>query len=137
MSNHFFAYFYRASGRPNVCVISEYNALPEIGHACGHNLIAEAGVAAGLGLKAALEKGNLQGTVTVMGTPAEGEGGKIKLIENSALERASAKTTYVRPICNALKDILSRFTGKAAYAATYPWEGSNSLDAAALHHQSG
>ena len=59
------------SGRPNVCVISEYDALPEIGHACGHNLIAEAGVAA------ALEKGSLQGTVTVMGTPAEEEGGKI------------------------------------------------------------
>ena len=40
------------SGGPNVCVICEYDALPEIGHACGHNLIAEAGVAAGLGVKA-------------------------------------------------------------------------------------
>ena len=69
----------RLPSRPplgHVCVISEYDALPEIGHACGHNLIAEAGMAAGLGLKAAL-----QGTVTVIGTPAqEGEGGEKKLV---------------------------------------------------------
>lgn len=68
---------------PNICVICEYDALPEIGHACGHNLIAEAGLAAALGIKAALEaQGAPKGTLTVMGTPAEeGEGGKIKFIE--------------------------------------------------------
>ena len=65
------------SGRPNVCVICEYDALPEIGHACGHNLIAEAGVAAGLGLKAALESSNApKGRLTVVGTPAEEGGGE-------------------------------------------------------------
>ena len=64
------------SGPPNLCVICEYDALPEIGHACGHNLIAEAGVAAGLGLKAALESSDaLKGRVTIMGTPAEEGGG--------------------------------------------------------------
>ena len=132
------------SGRPNVCVISEYDALPEIGHACGHNLIAEAGVAAGLGLKAALEKGNLQGTVTVMGTPAEeGGGGKVKLIENGAFEDIDVAMmvhpfpdTYVRPIYNARKGVLARFTGKAAHAAAYPWEGVNALDAAVLAYNS-
>ena len=132
------------SGRPNVCVISEYDALPEIGHACGHNLIAEAGVAAGLGLKAALEKGNLQGTVTVIGTPAEeGGGGKVKLIENGAFEDIDVAMmvhpfpdTYVRPIYNALKGVLVRFTGKAAHAAAYPWEGVNALDAAVLTYNS-
>lgn len=41
---------------PHVAVLCEYDALPEIGHACGHNLIAEVGVAAGLGIKAAFEK---------------------------------------------------------------------------------
>lgn len=46
---------YGTDGGVHVCVISEYDALPEIGHACGHNLIAECGAAAGLGLKAALE----------------------------------------------------------------------------------
>ena len=59
------------SGRPNVCVICEYDALPDIGHACGHNLIAEAGVAAGLGLKAVLESSNApKGMLTIMGTPS-------------------------------------------------------------------
>jgi len=46
-----------SSKGPHIVVISEYDALPEIGHACGHNLIAEVGIAAGLGIKAALEKG--------------------------------------------------------------------------------
>ena len=54
------------------CVIREYDALPGIGHACGHNLIAEAGIAAGLGLKEALESsGATKARVTVMGTPGE------------------------------------------------------------------
>jgi len=76
------------SGRPNVCMICEYDALPEIGHACGHNLIAEAGVAAGLGLKAALESSDApKGRVTIMGTPdEEGDGGKVDLIQNSAFD---------------------------------------------------
>ena len=46
----------RKSYGPHVAVLCEYDALPEIGHACGHNLIAEVGVAAGLGIKAAFEK---------------------------------------------------------------------------------
>ena len=76
------------TGKPNVCVICEYDALPEIGHACGHNLIAEAGVAAGLGVKAALESGSaLRGRVTVMGTPSEETlGGKICLLSNGAFD---------------------------------------------------
>ena len=49
---------------PNICVICEYDALPDIGHACGHNLIAECGAAAGIGIKAALEaSGNKYGKV--------------------------------------------------------------------------
>ena len=53
------------SGVPNVCVICEYDVLPEIGHACGHNLIAEAGVAAGIGVKTYLESsGTTAGTLT-------------------------------------------------------------------------
>lgn len=60
----------------SVCVICKYDALPEIGHACGYSLIAEAGIAAGLGLQAALNAG-LICHVTVMGTPAE-EGGGVK-----------------------------------------------------------
>ncbi|CAI8053805.1 Peptidase M20 domain-containing protein 2 [Geodia barretti] len=120
-------------GRPNVCVICEYDALPGIGHACGHNLIAEAGVAAGLGVKAALEKeGAPTGTLTVMGTPAEeGGGGKIVLIDNRAFSDIDvammvhpAPYSVVRPGFIAVSCHIASFTGKASHAATHPWEGS-------------
>ena len=134
------------SGRPNVCVISEYDALPEIGHACGHNLIAEAGVAAGLGLKGAMEisHGAIKGTVTVLGTPAEeGGGGKLKLIKNGAFKDIDVAMmvhpfpeTFVRPIYIGRKSFTITYTGKAAHAAAYPWEGVNALDAAVLAYNS-
>ncbi len=132
------------SGSPNVCVISEYDALPEIGHACGHNLIAEAGVAAGLGLKAAVEKGNMKGTVTVLGTPAEEKGGgKVKLIDNGAFNDIDVAMmvhpfpdTFLRPIYNGRISFLASYTGKAAHAAAYPWEGVNALDAVVMAYNS-
>ena len=66
--------------------VNNYDALPEIGHACGHNLIAEAGVAVGLGVKAYLEATGSSGGITVLGTPAEeGGGGKILPIERVLL----------------------------------------------------
>ncbi|PVD27947.1 hypothetical protein C0Q70_10523 [Pomacea canaliculata] len=73
---------------PNVAVLCEYDALPEIGHGCGHNLIAEAGIAAGLGIKAAMETaGKPLGKLTVLGTPAEeGGGGKIELINKDVFK---------------------------------------------------
>lgn len=59
-------------GRPNLAIVCEYDALPELGHACGHNLIAEAGVAAGVAVKGALEAlPASKGMITVLGTPAE------------------------------------------------------------------
>ena len=133
------------SGRPNVCVICEYDALPEIGHACGHNLIAEAGVAAGLGLKAALEsKGAPQAKVTVLGTPAEeGMGGKVYLIENGAFEDVDlammvhpTPTTIIKPEALAMCQLGVTYTGKAAHAAAFPWEGVNALDAAVMAYTS-
>jgi metal-dependent amidase/aminoacylase/carboxypeptidase family protein len=57
------------SGHPHVAYLSEYDALPGVGHGCGHNLIAIAGIGAGIGLKAALE--TVDGRVSVFGTPAE------------------------------------------------------------------
>ena len=133
------------SGRPNVCVICEYDALPEIGHACGHNLIAEAGIAAGLGLKAALESnGAIKGTVTVMGTPAEEiGGGKVDLIDSGAFGDIDIAImvhpftkTLVRPRVVAIQTLKVSYTGKAAHAAAYPWEGVNALDAAVLAYSS-
>ncbi|CAG8591401.1 3440_t:CDS:2, partial [Gigaspora margarita] len=64
---------------------SEYDALPDIGHACGHNLIAISGVGAAIGLKAVLEKFEIEGTVKLFGTPGEEIGyGKVELIEAGA-----------------------------------------------------
>ena len=133
------------SGKPNVCVICEYDALPEIGHACGHNLIAEAGVAAGLGLKAALESSNApKGRLTVMGTPAEeGGGGKIKLIKNGAFDDVDiammvhpSNYYILAPNSLALANLEVTYTGKAAHAAAFPWEGVNALDAAVMAYTS-
>ncbi len=133
------------SGRPNVCVICEYDALPEIGHACGHNLIAEAGVAAGLGLKAALEaSGAPQARITILGTPAEeGIGGKVYLIENGAFEDIDiammvhpAPVEIVKPAVLALTQLQVTYHGKAAHAAAFPWEGVNALDAAVIAYTS-
>ena len=128
------------SGKPNVCVISEYDALPEIGHACGHNLIAVAGVAAGLGVKEFLETSGRQGTITVMGTPAEeGGGGKVRLLNNNAFENVDVAmmvhpAPFECPVSGmaALNILTVEYEGKAAHAAAYPWEGVNALDAAVM-----
>ena len=132
------------SGGPNVCVICEYDALPEIGHACGHNLIAEAGVAAGLGVKAFLEETGSSGRLTVMGTPAEeSEGGKVFLIEKGAFEGIDlAMMVHPAPYdvaitsATAINSLDIVFTGKAAHAASFPWEGVNALDAAVMAYTS-
>jgi amidohydrolase len=133
------------SGRPNVCVICEYDALPVIGHACGHNLIAEAGIAAGLGLKAALEcEGAPKGMVTVMGTPAEEtSGGKLDMIQNGAFSDVDiammvhpSPSDIVSPTTLGVSMWNVEFTGKSAHAAAYPWEGVNALDAAVMAYNS-
>ena len=127
-------------GRPNVCVICEYDALPDIGHACGHNLIAEAGVAAGLGLKAALEscQDQINGRVTILGTPGEEiGGGKVLLIKYGAFDDVDvammvhpSPLNVVFPPFLAMCDYRVTYTGKPAHAASFPWEGVNALDAA-------
>ena len=133
------------SGRPNICVICEYDALPDIGHACGHNLIAVVGIATGLAIKEFIEKSQMSttgfsGTVTVMGTPAEESiGGKAILIERGAfkdidLALMAHPTPYevAMPKFLCINDFEVIFKGKAAHAAAFPWEGVNALDAAVL-----
>ncbi|XP_036987135.2 xaa-Arg dipeptidase isoform X2 [Artibeus jamaicensis] len=123
--------------------LCEYDALPGIGHACGHNLIAEVGAAAALGLKGALE--GLPGPplpvkVTVLGTPAEEDGGgKIDLIEAGAFKNldvvfmahpSQENAAYLPDV--AEHDVTVKYHGKASHAAAYPWEGVNAVDAAVL-----
>ncbi|XP_060576226.1 peptidase M20 domain-containing protein 2-like [Ruditapes philippinarum] len=145
METAFRATFISTSSTPNIAFISEYDALPSIGHACGHNLIAEVGVAAGLGLMAALQSSNdIKGKVTVLGTPAEeGYGGKIDLINAGAFEDIDiAMMAHPFPDNDVLPIALSRetiqvtYTGKASHAAGYPWEGINALDAAVMCYNS-
>ncbi|EDV29529.1 uncharacterized protein TRIADDRAFT_18185 [Trichoplax adhaerens] len=134
----FRATFSRGKG-PKMCVICEYDALPEIGHACGHNLIAEAGIGAAIGIKAALETSQTDlGQLIVYGTPAEeGGGGKIKMVEEGCFDDVDiAMMVHPSPYDASYASIYSAmsfkitFEGKAAHAAGSPWEGINALDAA-------
>ena len=129
----------RAGGRGHdVAVLCEYDALPGIGHACGHNVIATAGL--GAGLAAASIASRAGGRLRLMGTPAEeGGGGKIEMARNGAfadLEAAMmvhpADADLIRMNAIAIHQVDVHFHGKAAHAAAAPEEGRNALDAAVL-----
>ncbi|HUP74335.1 MAG TPA: M20 family metallopeptidase [Acidimicrobiales bacterium] len=123
---------------PLVAVLCEYDALPGIGHACGHNIIAAAGLGAGLAVAAVAE--TLGGRIMILGTPAEeGGGGKQKLIDAGAfagvqaammVHPASADLPTIEAI--AIHQLTVRYFGRAAHAAASPWQGTNALDAAVL-----
>lgn len=120
---------------PRVAVLAEYDALPEIGHACGHNLIAAGAVGAFLALASSVQ--NLRGTVELIGTPAEeGGGGKIRLLEANAFSGIDVAMMYHpfdRDIVAhpALASVWIRmsFRGAPAHAAAAPWDGRSALTA--------
>ncbi|KAG8011029.1 Peptidase M20 domain-containing protein 2 [Nibea albiflora] len=129
-----------SSDRVNVGFLCEYDALPGIGHACGHNLIAEVGAAAALGLKAVLEDAHGKLPLTVLGTPAEEDGGgKIDLLREGAFDNMDV-VFMAHPLQDdapylplvAEHDVTIKYRGKASHASAYPWEGINALDAAVL-----
>jgi amidohydrolase len=123
------------SGPLHVVVCAEYDALPGIGHACGHNVIAATAVGTGVALASVADDLGL--TVRVMGTPAEeGGGGKILLLEGGAFEGAHlAMMTHPMPIdlaefpAIAAQQFRIRYTGKEAHASAYPELGRNAGDA--------
>lgn len=123
---------------PTVGVICEYDALPGIGHACGHNVIAAAGLGAGLALAALAEE--LGCRVRVLGTPAEeGGGGKVYMAERGAFAHLDA-AMMVHPSgldltamdTLAIDQLHVTYTGVEAHAAAAPHLGRNALDAAVL-----
>jgi len=124
-----------ASPGPRVALLAEYDALPELGHACGHNLIAAIAVGAALGL--APFKKDLPGTLVVLGTPAEeGGGGKIRLIQaglfrdlDAAMMVHPADQTLVDRGSLAITEVEVAFHGRAAHASSEPDKGINALDA--------
>jgi amidohydrolase len=123
---------------PEVAVLLEYDALPGIGHACGHNVIAAAGLGAGLALAAVADEAG--GRLRIMGTPAEeGGGGKVLMARagafgglTAAMMVHPADADLVRMDAIAVQSVLVDYEGRAAHAAAAPWEGRNALDAAVL-----
>jgi len=122
-------------GKPVIALLAEFDALPDIGHACGHNIIAAAAVGAAVGSKLALQ--DYGGTVMVLGTPAEElHGGKVMMADRGAFQdidvammvhpgvRDAATTQAL-----ACQNLEIEFFGKAAHAAANPEAGINALEA--------
>jgi amidohydrolase len=123
---------------PIIAILAEYDALPGLGHACGHNLIAAAAVGAGIAL--ATLKPSINGQIQVIGTPAEeGDGGKIILanagvfnsIDAAMMFHPASKNMVLRQSL-ASSELRIEFQGKASHAAAAPEEGINALDALIL-----
>ena len=122
-------------GKPAIAILAEYDALPDLGHACGHNLIAISAVGAGVAAKPAIDQ--LGGSIIVIGTPAEElYGGKAIMAERGAFSNLDA-AMMVHPgtrdnattralTCQSLE---VEFQGKAAHAAARPEAGINALEA--------
>ena len=123
------------SGPLCIAICAEYDCLPGIGHACGHNIIAA--MAAGAGIAAARVADDVGLTVRVVGTPAEeGGGGKILLLERGAFTGVHAAMMVhpapvdaVEPAVLALTQFRVRYTGKEAHASAFPEFGINAADA--------
>lgn len=137
------AAFSHGEGGRSIGVNSEMDALPAVGHACGHNLIAIGGVAVACAIKAAIQKFDIPATVILLGTPAEeGGGGKLSLLDAGAYKEMDACLMChpaPGPIGSvslssslAIQSIIVEYSGHTAHAALSPWEGKNALDAAVL-----
>ncbi|MFC1873224.1 M20 family metallopeptidase [Chloroflexota bacterium] len=122
-------------GEPAIAILAEYDALPDLGHACGHNLIATCAVGAGVAAKAAIDQ--YRGSILVIGTPAEeGGGGKIIMANRGAfndvdiamiVHPATADLATIKALANQRLDV--EFLGKEAHAASKPEAGINALEA--------
>lgn len=123
------------SGPLTISICAEYDALPGVGHACGHNIIASAAVGAALALQPLAD--DLGITVKVMGTPAEeGGGGKILMLERGAFAGChAAMMVHPAPLeqdhmpCLAVSHIEVHYHGKASHASAFPELGINAADA--------
>ena len=125
-------------GRPRVALLAEYDALPKIGHGCGHNIIGVSAVGAGVASKHIIDQ--LGGSVVVLGTPAEeGFGGKIDMVKAGIFKEIDVAmivhpdtrnmSTQEALACSSLE---VEFIGRPAHAAGQPHKGINALDAMIL-----
>jgi len=137
----FEATFGDAGGAGCVALLAEYDALPEIGHACGHNLIATASVGAGIALASLAP--DLPGRVRVIGTPAEEHGcGKELMARRGVFEGVDAalmihpsSLNLVSMPCICMSEVDVTYRGRAAHAAAMPERGINALDALVIAYQ--
>lgn len=129
-------------GRKYPCVgfLVEMDALPHIGHACGHNIVAASSLGAAVVLSRTMESTGVKGRVLCFGTPAEESGfGKVKLASEGIFDGLDA-VMMIHPSSRrivdkgylALKKVAVTFRGKAAHASAYPEQGVNALDALIL-----
>lgn len=134
---------YDAAQHPTVVIMAEYDALPGIGHACGHNVIAAAGVGAFLAAVDTLRGSEIQGRLVLLGTPAEeGHSGKEYMIRGGALEGIDF-AIMMHPFSYDIashawigrRTLRVLFEGVAAHASSQPFMGRNALDAASLAYQ--
>jgi amidohydrolase len=125
-------------GKPAIAILAEYDALPEMGHACGHNLIAGSAVGAAVAAKPAIDQ--FGGNIQVIGTPAEElYGGKVLMAERGAFDEVDiammvhpgTRNGAVTPTLACI-DLEVEFIGKAAHAASRPETGINALEAMLL-----
>ncbi|GAI71936.1 unnamed protein product [marine sediment metagenome] len=122
-------------GKPTIAILAEYDALPSLGHACGHNLIAACAVGAAVASKLAIDQ--LGGSILVIGTPAEeGGGGKIIMADRGVFNNVDMammvhpgvyNVATARALANQSLEV--EFFGKAAHAAARPEAGINALEA--------
>ena len=133
----------RNAGRPRVAILAEYDALPNLGHGCGHNLIGTSAIGAGLALRDVLPE--LDGSVWLLGTPAEesaapNAGGKVHMVNAGVFDEVDAaimfhpatETTMASDRSLAARGFEFCFHGRAAHAAGSPEDGLNALDAIVL-----
>jgi len=121
---------------PRICYLSEYDALPEIGHGCGHNILGATSTGAGIVLSKQVDE--IGGSVIVFGTPAEEtRGAKVTFADEGVFEDCDlamvahpSDNTYKSGQSLAIEAIQFTFHGKTAHAAASPHEGINALDAA-------
>ncbi|OGN92156.1 MAG: peptidase M20 [Chloroflexi bacterium RBG_13_48_17] len=126
------------SGKPVIALLGEYDALPEIGHACGHNIIAASAVGAGVASKCVID--NCGGAIAVFGTPAEELfGGKVPMLRRGVFDGVDAAMIIHPAVRNvAITEALAcvgleiEFFGKEAHAAAFPERGINALEAMIL-----
>ncbi|KAH6392054.1 hypothetical protein HBI60_158250 [Parastagonospora nodorum] len=143
ISTAFSAVFEGSGDGPIVSFNSEYDALPNLGHACGHNLIATVGVTGALATANIMKEHNLPGKVILFGTPAEESlGGKVDMLEAGVFEdyeidvsliahpTNGPDTPYMRTFSTSRLDL--EYYGKTAHASAAPYEGINAQDALAL-----